>query len=202
MPHSLKNWKYGSLQAANTFMGPKTLAQVCRALQGKSPPRSTPSRRFPFKIVFKSVMTTSDEIRGLCREANASTTCIGLILWMHTFSPPQRCGSPVSPRCTKPFLHLHTQYNRDLPWSTIDMDFMNLNQAAPRRPRVRLHHRPPAPPAQGRRRLLERLRNSHRDRHMDPRAAAGLARVPQPESRPLRRQHARSRRHRRRQSRR
>jgi L-arabinose isomerase len=85
--------------------------------------------QIPFRIVFKPVMTTPDEIRGLCREANASTGCIGLILWMHTFSPAKMWIAGLT-SLTKPFLHLHTQYNRELPWATIDMDFMNLNQAA------------------------------------------------------------------------
>jgi L-arabinose isomerase len=83
----------------------------------------------PFRIVFKPVMTTPEEIRGLCREANNAENCIGLILWMHTFSPSKMWIAGLS-LLTKPFLHLHTQFNRELPWSTIDMEFMNLNQAA------------------------------------------------------------------------
>ena len=83
----------------------------------------------PFKIVFKPVMTTADEIRGLCREANTAESCIGLILWMHTFSPAKMWIAGLN-SLSKPFLHLHTQFNRELPWSSIDMDFMNLNQAA------------------------------------------------------------------------
>jgi len=83
----------------------------------------------PCKIVFKPVQTTPEEIRGICREANASTRCIGLIFWMHTFSPSKMWIAGLT-SLTKPFLHLHTQFNRELPWATIDMDFMNLNQAA------------------------------------------------------------------------
>lgn len=83
----------------------------------------------PFRIVFKPVMTTPEEIRSLCREANNTTQCIGFVLWMHTFSPAKMWIAGLT-SLTKPFLHLHTQYNRELPWSTIDMDFMNLNQAA------------------------------------------------------------------------
>jgi len=83
----------------------------------------------PFKIVFKPVQTTPDEIRGLCREANTSENCIGLILWMHTFSPAKMWIAGLK-SLSKPFLHLHTQFNRALPYATIDMDFMNLNQAA------------------------------------------------------------------------
>jgi len=83
----------------------------------------------PAKLVFKSVMKTPDEIRQLCLEANNAPNCAGLILWMHTFSPSKMwIGGLTALR--KPFLHLHTQFNRDLPWGEIDMDFMNLNQAA------------------------------------------------------------------------
>lgn len=83
----------------------------------------------PVKIVFKPVMTTSDQIRELCREANNAKNCIGLVLWMHTFSPAKMWIAGLK-SLAKPFLHLHTQFNRELPWSSIDMDFMNLNQAA------------------------------------------------------------------------
>jgi L-arabinose isomerase len=84
---------------------------------------------FPVPIVFKPVLKTPEEIRALCLEANNSATCAGLILWMHTFSPSKMWISGLS-LLRKPFLHLHTQFNRDLPWGEIDMDFMNLNQAA------------------------------------------------------------------------
>jgi len=86
-------------------------------------------KSLPFKIVFKPVLTTAEEIRALCREANNREKCIGLILWMHTFSPAKMWIAGLN-SLTKPFLHLHTQFNRELPWGTIDMDFMNLNQAA------------------------------------------------------------------------
>ncbi len=83
----------------------------------------------PVKVVFKPVLTTADEIRGVCREANNAESCIGLVLWMHTFSPAKMWIAGLS-SLTKPFVHLHTQFGRDLPWSSIDMDFMNLHQAA------------------------------------------------------------------------
>jgi L-arabinose isomerase len=83
----------------------------------------------PLPIVFKSVLTTSDAIRAVCMEANQDPHCAGLILWMHTFSPSRMWIGGLS-ALRKPFAHLHTQFNRDLPWSEIDMDFMNLNQAA------------------------------------------------------------------------
>ncbi|HVW22041.1 MAG TPA: L-arabinose isomerase [Opitutaceae bacterium] len=83
----------------------------------------------PLKIVFQKVATTPEEIHALCVEANHAPRCAGLILWMHTFSPAKMWIRGLT-ALRKPFLHLHTQFNRDLPWETIDMDFMNLNQAA------------------------------------------------------------------------
>ncbi len=87
------------------------------------------SKRIPGKVVFKALLTTPDEIRALCLEANHTPACAGLILWMHTFSPSKMWIGGLT-ALNKPFVHLHTQFNRDLPWAEIDMDFMNLNQAA------------------------------------------------------------------------
>ena len=83
----------------------------------------------PIRVVFKPIVTTADEILKVCREANNAADCIGLVLWMHTFSPAKMWIAGLT-SLRKPFLHLHTQFNRELPYSTIDMDFMNLNQAA------------------------------------------------------------------------
>jgi L-arabinose isomerase len=83
----------------------------------------------PLPVVFRSVLTTSDAIRAVCLEANRSPACAGLVLWMHTFSPARMWIGGLS-ALRKPFAHLHTQFNRDLPWGEIDMDFMNLNQSA------------------------------------------------------------------------
>ena len=87
------------------------------------------SGKLPVKLVFKPVVTSPDAITAICREANTTQNCIGLITWMHTFSPAKMWISGLT-ILSKPFVHLHTQYNRDLPWSAIDMDFMNLNQSA------------------------------------------------------------------------
>jgi L-arabinose isomerase len=87
------------------------------------------SGRLPVKAIFKPVVTTPDAITQLCQEANNDQKCIGLITWMHTFSPAKMWIRGLS-ILHKPFVHLHTQYNRHLPWSEIDMDFMNLNQSA------------------------------------------------------------------------
>lgn len=83
----------------------------------------------PCKIVFKSVLKTSDAIRRLFAEANSNDSCAGVITWMHTFSPAKMWIAGLS-ELRKPLLHLHTQFNCNLPWDSIDMDFMNLNQSA------------------------------------------------------------------------
>ena len=85
--------------------------------------------RLPMCVVCKPIVTTPQAILEVCREANAAPNCAGLVLWMHTFSPAKMWIAGLT-ALQKPFLHLHTQFNRDLPWATIDMDFMNLNQAA------------------------------------------------------------------------
>src|SRR6185437_7015188 len=87
------------------------------------------SRKLPLKVSFKALLTTPDEIARLCLEANSDANCAGLILWMHTFSPSKMWVRGLN-TLQKPFVHLHTQFGRDLPWDTIDMDFMNLNQSA------------------------------------------------------------------------
>ena len=87
------------------------------------------SASIPVKVIFKSVLTTPEEILALCQEANNAPGCIGLIAWMHTFSPAKMWIAGLK-SLSKPFLHLHTQFNRDIPWESIDMDFMNLNQSA------------------------------------------------------------------------
>lgn len=83
----------------------------------------------PIRIVPKSIVTTAEDITAVCLEANAAPACVGLIFWMHTFSPARMWIAGLK-QLGKPFLHLHTQFNRDIPWADIDMDFMNLNQSA------------------------------------------------------------------------
>jgi L-arabinose isomerase len=83
----------------------------------------------PVRIVAKPVVSSPEGIEEVCRQANASPTCVGVITWMHTFSPAKMWIAGLI-TLDKPLLHLHTQFNRDLPWAEIDMDFMNLNQAA------------------------------------------------------------------------
>ncbi len=85
--------------------------------------------QIPVTIQFKALLTSPEEVYQLCKEANASDKCIGLIAWMHTFSPAKMWINGLK-ILHKPMLHLHTQFNADIPWSSIDMDFMNLNQSA------------------------------------------------------------------------
>ncbi len=85
--------------------------------------------QIPVRVVFKPVVKTPDEIYRICQEANVAPNCIGIIAWMHTFSPAKMWIGGLK-ALQKPLLHLHTQFNRDIPWSSIDMDFMNLNQSA------------------------------------------------------------------------
>lgn len=87
------------------------------------------SAKIPVRVVFKPVVKTQDEIYNIVQEANVTGNCIGIIAWMHTFSPAKMWirGLQI---LQKPLLHLHTQFNQDIPWGEIDMDFMNLNQSA------------------------------------------------------------------------
>ena len=107
--------------------GPAALKQV--AVNSTKIVSELNAAKLPLELVFKPVMTGPADITNVCQEANNDPTCAGLILWMHTFSPSKMWINGLS-QLRKPFLHLHTQFNRDLPWGDIDMDFMNLNQAA------------------------------------------------------------------------
>jgi L-arabinose isomerase len=108
--------------------GPETLLQVAADSKAITEALDN-SQKIPVRVIFKPVLTTPDSIFELCSAANNNKNCIGLITWMHTFSPAKMWirGLLV---LTKPLLHFHTQLNRDIPWDTIDMDFMNLNQSA------------------------------------------------------------------------
>jgi L-arabinose isomerase len=108
--------------------GPETLQQVASHSESIAQALNL-SSHIPFQVKFKPVLTTPDAITQLCLEADASKHCIGIITWMHTFSPSKMWVQGLK-NLKKPVLHLHTQHNRDIPWSSIDMDFMNLNQAA------------------------------------------------------------------------
>ncbi|MGZ4000630.1 MAG: L-arabinose isomerase, partial [Mucilaginibacter sp.] len=87
------------------------------------------AKQIPVQVVFKPTVKSPEEIYNICQEANTAKNCIGIIAWMHTFSPAKMWIGGLK-ILQKPVLHLHTQFNRDIPWDSIDMDFMNLNQSA------------------------------------------------------------------------
>ncbi len=108
--------------------GPETLEQVAEDSR-KIVRGLNSSGRLACKIVFKPTVKTPDEITALCMEANTTANCVGIIAWMHTFSPAKMWIAGLS-ILQKPFAHFHTQFNRDIPWDSIDMDYMNLHQSA------------------------------------------------------------------------
>jgi L-arabinose isomerase len=124
----LKQYEVWFVTGSQHLYGPKTLEQVAEHSREIALALDQ-STYIPVGIVFKPVLTTPDAIRELCLEANSAKNCIGLVTWMHTFSPAKMWIAGLS-LLKKPFLHLHTQYNREIPWPEIDMNFMNLNQAA------------------------------------------------------------------------
>lgn len=116
------------LTGSQDLYGDETLAQV--AEQSQAVVRTIDaSPDVPITVEWKPVLKSSDAILATMREANADPTCVGVITWMHTFSPAKMWIKGLD-ALRKPMLHLHTQAGAALPWSTIDMDFMNLNQAA------------------------------------------------------------------------
>src|SRR3954467_6024133 len=124
----LKQFEVWFVTGSQHLYGPETLEKVAEhskeiasVLDG--------SPEIPVRVAFKPVLTGPDEVRKLCLEANSAPNCVGLVTWMHTFSPAKMWIAGLA-SLQKPFAHLHTQYNREIPWSSIDMDFMNLNQAA------------------------------------------------------------------------
>jgi L-arabinose isomerase len=124
----LKTLEIWFVTGSQHLYGPETLEKVAEHSRAIACSLSQ-SSAIPVKTVFKPVMTTPEAIYDLCLEANSARNCIGLITWMHTFSPAKMWIAGLR-TLQKPFVHLHTQFNRELPWSTIDMDFMNLNQSA------------------------------------------------------------------------
>src|SRR5919205_163885 len=108
--------------------GEETLKQVAEHSQTIAASLNA-AVEIPVTVVFKPTVKTPEEIYSVCLEANAARNCIGIITWMHTFSPAKMWINGLK-TLQKPVAHLHTQFNRDIPWDSIDMDFMNLNQSA------------------------------------------------------------------------
>jgi L-arabinose isomerase len=124
----LTKYEVWFITGSQHLYGPEALEKVAENARTISKFLSS-NKKIPVKVVFKPVLTTPEAIYELCLEANAAKNCMGLITWMHTFSPAKMWIAGLS-TLKKPFLHLHTQFNREIPWSGIDMDFMNLNQSA------------------------------------------------------------------------
>jgi len=116
------------LTGSQHLYGEETLREVARQA-AEVARRLDEAPETSVRIVAKPVLTAAAEIRELCLAANANPRCVGVIAWMHTFSPAKAWIAGLE-ALDQPLLHLHTQANRSLPWSTLDMDFMNLNQSA------------------------------------------------------------------------
>ncbi len=125
---NLKTFEVWFITGSQHLYGEETLRQVDEHSKIIADSFNNASQ-IPVKVVFKPVVKSSEEITATCKEANATTKCIGIIAWMHTFSPAKMWISGLN-ILQVPLLHLHTQFNRDIPYSAIDMDFMNLNQSA------------------------------------------------------------------------
>jgi L-arabinose isomerase len=125
---NLKESEVWFITGSQHLYGEETLKQVAEHSQTIAASLNA-SPQIPVSIVFKPTVKTAEEIYSVCQEANNAKKCIGIISWMHTFSPAKMWIGGLK-ILQKPMLHLHTQFNRDIPWSSIDMDFMNLNQSA------------------------------------------------------------------------
>jgi L-arabinose isomerase len=124
----LKGYEAWFVTGSQELYGEEVLKQVADDSQ-KIARALSESASIPARVVYKPVLTTPEAIQDLCMQANSDRKCIGLITWMHTFSPAKMWIAGLN-ALRKPFVHLHTQFNRDIPWADIDMDFMNLNQSA------------------------------------------------------------------------
>ena len=124
----LKQLEVWFITGSQHLYGPETLKKVAAHSQEIAKAFNA-APAIPVKVVFKPVLTTPDAVTALCQESNNAPKCIGLITWCHTFSPSKMWINGLK-QLRKPVAHLHTQFNRDIPWSSIDMDFMNMNQAA------------------------------------------------------------------------
>lgn len=128
MKIELKQFEVWFVTGSQQLYGPEILKAVASDSQTIAGTLNT-ATEIPVTVVFKTVLVTPDAITAICQAANNAPNCIGLITWCHTFSPSKMWINGLK-QLRKPIAHLHTQFNRDIPWSTIDMDFMNLNQAA------------------------------------------------------------------------
>ncbi len=126
--NNLKQFEVWFVTGSQHLYGEETLKQVADHSRQITQALNE-SQNIPVSILFKPIVTTSEEIYNTIQQANVAPNCIGMIAWMHTFSPAKMWIRGLE-ALQKPLLHLHTQFNRDIPWKDIDMDFMNLNQSA------------------------------------------------------------------------
>jgi len=124
----LKKFEVWFITGSQNLYGEETLKKVAEHSQEIAAGIDA-TGNIPVRVVYKPVVKSTEEIYETLQAANVAENCIGIITWMHTFSPAKMWIRGLS-ILKKPMLHLHTQYNRDIPWSSIDMDFMNLNQSA------------------------------------------------------------------------
>lgn len=124
----LKKFEIWFVTGSQDLYGEETLRQVAEHSQQIAKAFNADAN-IPVSVVFKPTVKSPEEIYKVCLEANSAANCIGIVAWMHTFSPAKMWIGGLK-ILQKPMLHLHTQFNRDIPWSSIDMDFMNLNQSA------------------------------------------------------------------------
>jgi L-arabinose isomerase len=125
---NLKELEVWFVTGSQDLYGEETLKKVAEHSQQIAASLHS-AKQISVSVVFKPTVKSTEEIYAVCQEANKTSNCIGIIAWMHTFSPAKMWINGLK-ILQKPLLHLHTQFNRDIPWSTIDMDFMNLNQSA------------------------------------------------------------------------
>ncbi|MHA3722935.1 L-arabinose isomerase [Leucobacter sp. HY1910] len=125
LDNSLDGYEIWFVTGSQLLYGEETLRQVAEQSQAVAAGLAD----LPVKLVWKPVLTDRDAIKRIMLEANSDDRVIGLVAWMHTFSPAKMWISGLD-ALQKPLLHLHTQANVELPWNDIDFDFMNLNQAA------------------------------------------------------------------------
>ena len=126
--NDLKQLEVWFVTGSQHLYGEETLRQVAEHSQAIASALNG-AAQIPVSVVFKPTVKSPEEIYNVCIEANTARGCIGIIAWMHTFSPAKMWIGGLK-ILQKPLLHLHTQFNRDIPWGEIDMDFMNLNQSA------------------------------------------------------------------------
>jgi len=122
------NYEVWFVIGSQHLYGPETLRQVTQHAEHVVNALNTEAK-LPCKLVLKPLGTTPDEITAICRDANYDDRCAGLVVWLHTFSPAKMWINGLT-MLNKPLLQFHTQFNAALPWDSIDMDFMNLNQTA------------------------------------------------------------------------